>query len=211
MKALQHLLLALLVSCFAVGCASIVSGTSQNVSFQSTPEGATVAVNGRVLGKTPVSATLKKEKNQSVTFTLDGHKPVTVPMTTKLDNWFWGNILIGGVLGSTTDAATGAVNQYAPDKYYATLTPEGKGTDGKTGRSQYHQIRDFVVLQHDGLVRELALGRADGERFSSLAMLLRIDEAGRQAAFEDIGKMSRQRADAVAFADAILGHYAIPR
>ena len=42
------------VLAFSGGCATIVSGTTQEVSFQSNPEDAKVSVSGRVIGKTPL-------------------------------------------------------------------------------------------------------------------------------------------------------------
>lgn len=47
------LLVALAAIAFlSTGCASIVSGTDQKLTFNSEPEEATVTVSGRVLGKT---------------------------------------------------------------------------------------------------------------------------------------------------------------
>lgn len=191
----------------ASGCASIFSGTTQQMTFQSTPEGATVTISGRVIGKTPITTTLKKEKNQSVVFTLDGHKPITMQLTTQLDNWFWGNIVLGGVIGSTTDGITGAVHHYSPSQYYVTLTPDGKGVDGKTSRSRDHQIRDLVVFRHDALLREFRTDRRTGETFSSLAALLAVDEAAKESAWTRVQAISRQHDDPVRFADALIQQY----
>jgi len=61
------------------GCATIVSGTTQEVSFQSNPEGAKVTVSGRVIGKTPVTLQLKREKGQSLAFEKEGYEAHDVP------------------------------------------------------------------------------------------------------------------------------------
>jgi hypothetical protein len=60
------------------GCASIVSGTDQNLTFNSEPDAATVTVAGKVVGKTPLSVQVKKGKNQSLTFEKDGYKTHTI-------------------------------------------------------------------------------------------------------------------------------------
>ena len=90
------------------GCASIISGKSQEVSFDSQPDGVTVDVNGKVLGKTPFTVTIARKSDQSITFTKDGYKPTTMRLETSINGWFWGNIVIGGLLGSTTDGLSGA-------------------------------------------------------------------------------------------------------
>lgn len=42
------------------GCASIASGKDQSLTFNSEPDGATVTVAGKVVGKTPLSVQLKR-------------------------------------------------------------------------------------------------------------------------------------------------------
>ena len=69
-------------------CASIMHGTSQEMTFQSSPEEVTVTVGGRILGKTPITSRLDKKADQSVVFSKDGYKPVTMALTTTLDSWF---------------------------------------------------------------------------------------------------------------------------
>ena len=64
------------------GCASIMHGTAQEVTFQSSPEEVTVTVTGRIIGKTPITTRLDKKSGQSMTFTKDGYKPLTMELTT---------------------------------------------------------------------------------------------------------------------------------
>ncbi|MCZ7627552.1 MAG: PEGA domain-containing protein [Candidatus Methylomirabilis sp.] len=91
-------LAALLFALVALaGCASIVSGRTQEVSFTSNPEGATVTVNGRIIGKTPLTANLQREKGQSLAFSKEGYKTLSREFETDLNGWFWGNIVIGGL------------------------------------------------------------------------------------------------------------------
>jgi len=48
-----------LAAIFLSGCASIMHGTHQDLTFQSNPDNATVTVGGRVIGKTPITTSLK--------------------------------------------------------------------------------------------------------------------------------------------------------
>jgi hypothetical protein len=59
------------------GCATIVAGPSQEVDFQSQPDGATVSLNGTVIGKTPMATTLKDRASRRWPFprTVTRHRP----------------------------------------------------------------------------------------------------------------------------------------
>ena len=141
------------------GCATIVSGTDQEVTFNSEPEGATVSVTGKVLGKTPVTIRLDKEKNQILTFEKEGYKTYTTQMSTTMDGWFWGNIVIGGFFGSTTDGASGAINEYSPDQYFVTLSPNvpfGVSQQNKAG-----MIKELMVAFGDSIREEIITGNGD--------------------------------------------------
>ena len=71
----------------ASGCASIVKGRLQDVSFQSTPEGASVIVDGRTIGKTPLTVNMQKKKGQVVVFEKAGYKPFTFSLETRTSRW----------------------------------------------------------------------------------------------------------------------------
>jgi hypothetical protein len=160
----------------ATGCASIVDGTSQVVAFNSNPNGAHVLVNGTEVGVTPLSTQVKRSSDTVVMFRKDGYADQTMTLQTKLNAWFWGNIICGGVLGSTTDGLSGAVREYAPSSYYATLEPTTSGTASArlaSGVSHDHAaaIRDFVLVNFDSLKREVQGGVA-GEYARALNRLL---------------------------------------
>jgi hypothetical protein len=68
------------------------------------------------LGKTPAALNLSSgagffsRAEYQVKFMLPGHDTKVVPIAFKLDGWYWGNILIGGLLGMIiVDPATGAM------------------------------------------------------------------------------------------------------
>ena len=71
------LLVALAAIAFlSTGCASIVSGTDQKLTFNSEPEEATVTVSGRVLGKTPLTVPVPLPMASPVPFT-NSHRTST--------------------------------------------------------------------------------------------------------------------------------------
>ncbi len=113
-KALSILALALL----STHCATIVSGKTQTITIDSNVKDAEILVNGASVGKTPYTGPVIRSKSSTVTLKKDGYASKTITMNTEIEPMFWGNIIIGGVLGSTTDNSTGAMYKYAP----ATLT-----------------------------------------------------------------------------------------
>lgn len=103
------------------GCASIVSGASQQLSFNSEPSGADVKVNGQKTCTTPCTQMFKRSNSTIVSIEKEGYVSETINPSTGLDSWFWGNIIFGGLIGSTTDFANGAAYQYQPNMYNINL------------------------------------------------------------------------------------------
>lgn len=103
----------------AFGSATIISGSTQNVSFNSKPEGATVMIDGVKSCTTPCTLTLDKAyKPKQLSMTKEGFETFSVPMNSEYDgvallNIFWDL--------STTDLATGSAYQYNPNTYYMEL------------------------------------------------------------------------------------------
>ncbi len=161
MKSLPALF-AMVAIALLSGCATIITGSSQEMSFQSSPDEVTVTVGDRVIGKTPITIRLDKKTGQAVTFTKDGYEPVTMPLSTQLEPWFFGNVVLGGLLGSTTDGVSGAINQYSPNQYMVTLQPlKLTGTERYTSQSDYEKIRQFIIVSYRDLVRDIRSGKGD--------------------------------------------------
>jgi hypothetical protein len=184
----------------AAACASIVSGSTQEVGFRSSPEGAEVIVNGRVIGRTPVSVQLKKQGNQFVTFELDGYKKLTLPMTMHLDGWFWGNLVLGGVFGSTTDSASGAMHEYSPNQFLVTLEPVGAGKmESETLKAPRQRAREFIILAYRNIVADLKQGK--GEYATSLLDSLKVAPPERPAAISRLLALAQAFPSIPEFAD----------
>lgn len=154
---------------FLQGCASIISGKTQQVTFNSEPDGANVIITGRQIGKTPITTQLDRAKDQTLTFEKEGYKPVTMQLTTTLNSWFWGNILIGGLIGSTTDGITGSVYEYAPSQYFVPLKP----VEEKKANLEINK-KIFVMMNYNQLVKEIF--SVKGEYTKTLFILMGIDK-----------------------------------
>lgn len=101
-------------------CATVLKGTSQDVTFNSEPQGATVIVDGQPMGQTPVTVSLRKNRYDDVTIRLEGYQTQSRPLSTTYDpialvNIFWDF--------STTDLISGAAFEYDPSSYFFSLQP----------------------------------------------------------------------------------------
>ena len=107
------------------GCATILSGTSDQISINSNPGGATVEIKtmgGLILkqGQTPFTAVLTKGKEYNITISLDGYQTETVALlkggieTTAFCNL--GNVLFWGV-----DFVSGAMFKLEPGSIHINL------------------------------------------------------------------------------------------
>lgn len=199
-KAIRHkgkfslvVLGVLLLAAGLWGCATIVSGTTQEMTFQSEPEGALVKVDGRPLGKTPITIQLDRKSSQALSFELEGYKTINMPLTTTLEPWFWGNILIGGLIGSTTDGISGAIYEYSPSQYFVSMHPVN-GID----KPQKAKAREFIVAGYTNIIGEL--NTAPAEYLSSLLELLEVRAEDREEAIKKIKALSEVYPDIPSFA-----------
>ncbi|WP_426781310.1 hypothetical protein [Pseudomonas syringae] len=122
------------IAAFAVtGCASIVSDSKYPVAVTSSPSGAAYDIfnEGGVSvrsGVTPDEVTLRAGagyfdgEKYTVTYRKDGYTSSTQTLESGIDGWYWGNIVIGGLIGMLiVDPATGAMYTL-PEKINSTLT-----------------------------------------------------------------------------------------
>jgi len=120
------LILSLLLT--LTGCASILKGSEQPVNINSNVEGAEVHVNGRMVGRTPFTGTIKRTNDIRLTVSKTGYTPRTISLDIGVEPVFWVNIFIGGVFGSTTDFATGSMWKVSPNTYNVDLKPVKSGS-----------------------------------------------------------------------------------
>lgn len=89
-------------------------------------------------------------------FTKDGFKDTEFPIEANINNWFWGNIIFGGLYGSTTDAVSGAAYEYKPGSYMVTLQPDtGAQAPNSILLNEKQKIINFIVMGYNQLITEL--------------------------------------------------------
>jgi hypothetical protein len=113
------------------GCASIVSGTSQQITIDSNPKGANCSLSreGQAIGNvlTPSGLVIKKTKHDiAIVCDKTGYQRATATLTSDVESTTFGNLLIGGAVGWAIDSATGADNKY-DDVITVTLVPDTGG------------------------------------------------------------------------------------
>lgn len=103
------------------GCASILGESNYPVAVSSAPTGASFEITdrqGQVVhsGNTPSTVTLKSGngyfsgQTYQLKFKKEGYPDKTVELDSSLSGWYWGNILIGGLIGFLiVDPLTGAM------------------------------------------------------------------------------------------------------
>lgn len=107
------------------GCATILSGTTQKVNITTeTGKRTTVLVDGQRY-EAPTIAELKREKKDKIV------KPVECPeqevlLKSEINYVTLGNLIFGGLLGFTTDYASGAMWRYVPDNVSVKCPQGGK-------------------------------------------------------------------------------------
>ncbi len=105
------------------GSATMFGDSTQSVSFNSEPDGATVLLDGVKKCKTPCTLSLKKNKYESVVFEKNGYQSRTMPIESSIGGAVLLNILFGyaGVFSTTSDVTNGSAYNYSPNQYYVEL------------------------------------------------------------------------------------------
>lgn len=132
MKFLTKTLSVVVIITFFSSCASIVSRSNWPLTVNTNPNGAKVVITdkkGIVVynGNTPTTMSLKSgagffaKQSYKVKLTMDGYGEKVIPVECKLNGWYIGNIVFGGLIGILiVDPVTGAM--YKLDTEYINET-----------------------------------------------------------------------------------------
>jgi hypothetical protein len=141
-------------------CATLFTGTRQNVSIDSNPQGADIIIDGQKMGTTPAKIKVDRELDallyggKKIQFELEGYKKLGYELDARLNtvsiiNFF--NPLFWGI-----DIATGAITKY--DNYYNfQLRPlEFNDTRSITESKmeKYEKLVQLKKLLEDGVITQ---------------------------------------------------------
>ncbi|MGM0632991.1 MAG: hypothetical protein ACQETO_07430 [Pseudomonadota bacterium] len=136
----HRIALVSLLAAMGTACSSIVSDTDYPVAINSQPDGAEFRVSNRDgqrvhSGTTPATVTLKSSggyfrgETYTVELSKDGYADRIYTLSSTIDGWYWGNILLGGLIGMLiVDPATGAMYNL-PSRVDITLDPAVAGAE----------------------------------------------------------------------------------
>lgn len=113
-------LLFLAATVFQFGCASMINGTSQNISVSATERDAKLYMNGEYIATGNGIATLKKKEDYILTAKKDGCTDTSVPVSKSFDPTTLLGILIDfGIISMLVidGAVTGAWNKFDRTNY----------------------------------------------------------------------------------------------
>lgn len=214
-----HRLFVIVLILMTTGCATILDGSNQPVTFNSSPNGAQILVNGMQMGVTPLTTQVKRSKTAMILVKKEGYQEQQLTLQTKVNTYFWGNILFfGGLYSSTTDYASDAMIEYSPNMYYIALNPlprlqsheGGLGAEREVhariepeSSSTERRVRIYVVRNHRSLMSDISKGR--GEYLSSLCALLRLPES--RDTVNTLRLISSRHPQAPSFAESLLRQF----
>jgi hypothetical protein len=174
-KTISCLLLSL--GLLASGCATLTKGTSQAITVNTDPTGATctltrdaktVAIVNPTPGSVPVDKALG---NIVVDCKRGGYQDAAGKLASEFQPMTFGNILLGGIIGIAVDAVSGAMGQY-PDTVTITMIPLEFATAGErdaffdrmraTLMREAQEVRDRIgkLCQSSDCERQLAAAQA---------------------------------------------------
>ena len=136
----------------AVGCATIIHGSSQDIDISSAPDQAEVWIDGARMGTTPTKVSLKRNGTFLVTVKKEGYKEATVKIDGTTSAWIIGNVIFGGIIGCGIDFLTGGAYDLKPERVDMNLTKLAQ-LDGKTihiDRAQLDNIKQLRFIGDDG-------------------------------------------------------------
>jgi hypothetical protein len=181
-----------LIAIFSFSCASIISGTTQAVTIDCNVPGASVQIEGNLVGVTPFTGKIKRRKEAVALVSMDGYVAQPLTLTTSFNavailSLFWDY--------STTDCLTGAVWEYAPNSYYVNLAETDVSAADFRRESS---LLAFAMTYHGDLQTELAAGT--GPKLRTMH-----DQFASSWSFDEFRETLRSAssADAVHFGEAV--------
>lgn len=194
-------LVAFAVMVFSSGCASIISGKTQNINLQSDPSGAAVLVDGVQMGLTPLSTVIVRRDNTIVEFKKPGYEDAKMPLRTGLNPWMGANVIWSyfSTTGTTIDYATGSAYAFDRDNYYINLKPLVNGP--RASLEEQSEVTRYILINYNDVSAQLAKGQ--GDNLTALLSLLKVPDEQRSVAIAAIKDAWVKNTNPVDFAKSI--------
>ncbi len=120
------LLAGITTHAFGFATAMQVIKGGDTIVFSSNTDSYDIYLNNQPVGRSNGSAFIYKVprdgKPKVFTFKKAGYQDTSITLTKSFDNLFWGNLLIGGSVGSSTDSwFTSNSQEYSPNQFFVQL------------------------------------------------------------------------------------------
>lgn len=126
-KLLKLIIIAVMIS--MTSCATLFTGTTQEVTIDSTPPGAEIIIDGQTLGITPITVEVDRELDalteggKEISLHLDGYKSEGYELNAELNTIAILNLF--NPLCWAIDAVTGAITKYEDNSNFQMIPLEG--------------------------------------------------------------------------------------
>lgn len=172
-----------LVTMCASGCATIVTGKYQTIPVTSEPPGVKVRSSSGPYIVAPGSFQLRRNEDHTLVAEYPGFEPQQRVLKHKLQGWFWGNVLLGGIIGGVVDLASGASDDLVPDKVHFDFTTTGLAIESRK-RSYLESHPDTTDEVRFAILSEMAKkGMTKDELIASFGEPTEIVEEGKYEVF----------------------------
>lgn len=163
MKKLAINLFFVLSTLILSSCASILSKSTYPFTLNTNPSGVNVKIKDNkgmeiYNGTSPATVNLKasngffKKASYTVHISEEGYKEQTLPINFKIDGWYFGNLLLGGVVGMLiVDPATGAM--YKIEEEYMNINLSQSNTSINNPSFRVYDIANTPKKWQDKLIR----------------------------------------------------------
>lgn len=159
----------LIIAVILTGCATIFSGTSDEITFSTNADPVRVYIDGLNVGNTPIKVAVEKKVGMGrlVRFEKDGYKTEEFHLKNKFDTV--AILDITSVLTSGgIDVITGAMMEYSPKQYHIEMLEDNQAIPAS--QSKQIQFASFVLTSADVIKENLASG--GGEALDALLLLV---------------------------------------
>jgi hypothetical protein len=191
---------------FLTGCATLLDGTSQKLTFSSSPSGATVKINDQKVGETPLTINrVREDQALRVEISKPGYQTATRTISSKFNNRVISNI--GGGTYGLTSAGVDFLNrnplyQYKPSGVHASLQPQQASLQQRKKFQERERLRKFILTAYPSLMTQIK--QKKGPYLDTLVNQLDTDDG---TVVEKVQESLQNARNRVHFAELVLEEF----